>query len=87
LKKTFVNLCTSAFFHNKEKTIRPEHLNLDSMNSKEKEEVIFRMKKNLENLSELPLHNESFFSSIQKANPLQTQFNIWKRNLFVPLHD
>jgi len=57
------------------------------MNSKEKEEVIFRMKKNLENLSELPLHNESFFSSIQKANPLQTQFNIWKRNLFVPLHD
>jgi len=45
LKKTFINLCTSAFFHNKEKTIRKEHLNFDSMNSKEKEEIIFKMKK------------------------------------------
>jgi hypothetical protein len=45
LRKTFVNLCTSAFFQNKEKTIREEHLNLDSMNSKEKDEVIFKMKK------------------------------------------
>ena len=44
LKKTFVNLCTSAFFHNKEKTIREEHLNFDSMNSREKEDVIYRMK-------------------------------------------
>lgn len=33
LRKTFINLCTTAFFHNKEKTLRPEHLNLDSMNS------------------------------------------------------
>ena len=33
LRKTFVNLCTNAFFHNKEKTIRPEHLNMDSLNS------------------------------------------------------
>lgn len=45
LRKTFVNLCASAFFHNKEKTIREEHLNMDSMNSQEKEDVIFRMKK------------------------------------------
>ena len=36
LQKTFVNLCTSAFFHNKEKTVRSENLNLDSMNSDEK---------------------------------------------------
>ena len=45
LRKTFVNLCTSAFFHNKEKTIREEHLNLDSMETKEREEVVFRMRK------------------------------------------
>lgn len=55
LRKTFINLCTTAFFHNKEKTIRNEHLNLDSMNSTEKEEVIFKMKKQLETMSELPI--------------------------------
>ena len=87
LRKTFVNLCTTAFYHNKEKTIREEHLNLDSLASKEREEVLFKMKKQLETLSELPIQNESFFSAVGKANPLQTQFNIWKRNLFVPLHD
>ena len=40
LQKTFVNLCTTAFFHNKEKTIRDEHLNLDSLGTKEREEVV-----------------------------------------------
>ena len=45
LRRTFVNLCASAFFHNKEKTIRPENFNLDAMNSQEKEEIMFRMKK------------------------------------------
>ncbi len=45
LQKTFVNLCTTAFFHNKEKTIRDEHLNLDSLSTKEKDEVVFRMRK------------------------------------------
>ena len=57
------------------------------MESKEKDEVVFRMKKQLEKLSELPIQNESFFSAVGKTSPLQTQFNIWKRNLFVPLHD
>ena len=45
LRKTFINLCTNAFFHNKEKTIRQENLNLDSMTSSEKDQVMFRMKK------------------------------------------
>jgi hypothetical protein len=45
LQKTFVNLCTTAFFHNKEKTIRDEHLNLDSLSTKERDEVVFRMRK------------------------------------------
>ncbi len=38
-------------------------------------------------MSELAPQNESFFSAIGKQNALQTQFNIWKRNLFVPLND
>jgi hypothetical protein len=63
LKKTFVNLCTTAFFHNKEKTVRKENLDLDSMNTEEKELVMYNMKRELEELSELPNHNESFFSS------------------------
>lgn len=45
LRKTFVNLCTTAFYHNKEKTIRQEHLNLDSLSTKEREEIVFKMKK------------------------------------------
>lgn len=45
LRKTFINLCTTAFFHNKEKTLRPEHMNLDSMNSEERDAIVFKMKK------------------------------------------
>lgn len=48
LQKTFVNLCTVAFYHNKEKTIREENLNLDSLVGKEREEVVFKMKMQLE---------------------------------------
>jgi hypothetical protein len=42
------------------------------MNSKEKEELLFRMKKQLEILGEVPITNESFFTSIAKKSPLQT---------------
>lgn len=63
LKKTFVNLCTNAFFHNKEKTVRQENLDLDSMHTDEKELVMYNMKRELEEMSELPTQNESFLSS------------------------
>jgi hypothetical protein len=53
LQKTFVNLMTNAFFNNKEKSVTDENLDLDSMNSEEKEVVIYRMKKELEDMSEL----------------------------------
>ena len=79
LKRTFINLCTSAFFHNKEKTIREEHLNLDSMNSQEKEDVIFRMKKQLEEFNELPINKESFFSAVGKASPFRPSSTYGKR--------
>jgi len=64
LKRTFVNLCTNAFFHNKEKTVRRENMDLDSMNSEEKELVMYQMKRELEELSELPSQDESFFSKV-----------------------
>ena len=53
LRKTYINLCTNAFFHNKDKTIRIENLNYDSMNTKERKLVIYNMKRELEELSEL----------------------------------
>lgn len=86
LQRTFINMCSSAYFHNKDKTIRAENFNLDGMNSKEKEEVMFKMKRELEDLAELPLDNDSFYSAL-KASPLQTQFKLWKKNLFIPLTD
>lgn len=86
LIKTYVNLCTNAFYHNKEKTVRSENLNLDAMNSEEKELMIYQMKRELEEMSELPIQNESFFSKVN-FNPTAQQFSIWKRNLFVPLAD
>lgn len=67
LKKTFVNLCTNAFFHNKEKTVRQENLDLDSMNTEEKERVVYNMKRELEEMSELPTQNDSFFSQANNS--------------------
>lgn len=56
------------------------------MNTEEKELVMYNMKRELEELSELPNHNESMFSKAV-TSPTQTQFSIWKKNLFVPLAD
>lgn len=64
LQKTFVNLCTTAFFNNKEKSVDKRYLNLDSMNeSSEKDEVIFKMKRELEDMAELANDNANQFTS------------------------
>ena len=44
------------------------------------------MKRELEEMSELPSQDESLFSKLS-VSPTQAQFSIWKRNLFVPLSD
>jgi len=62
LQKTYVNLGTMAFFHNKEKTVRQENLNLDSMSSQERDRVIYDMKMELQKFSEQPNLDSSFFS-------------------------
>lgn len=87
LRKTFINMCTTAYIQNKDKTVREENLNLDGMNSQERDEVMFKMRRELEKFSELPDDNDSFFSSIKNASPLNAQFKIWKKNLFIPLTD
>lgn len=53
LRKTYINLCTNAFFQNKDKTIRKENLNYDSINTKERELIIYNMKREFEEMSEL----------------------------------
>ena len=61
-------------------------MNLDTMNSEERKEAMYKMKIELENLSQLPDDNESFFAQIS-SNPLQNKFKIWKKNLTIPLKD
>ncbi len=80
-------MCTTAYIQNKDKTVREENLNLDSMNSKERDEVMFKMKRELEKFSQLPDDDDSFFTAIKNASPLNTQFKIWRKNLFIPLTD
>jgi hypothetical protein len=87
LQKTFVNMSTTAYIQNKDKTVREENFNLDGMNSKERDEAMFKMKLELERLSELPDDNDSFFTVIKGGSPLASQFSIWKKNLFIPLTD
>ncbi len=44
LTQTFINLTSTALIQNKDKTVREENLNLDGMNSKEREEAMYKMK-------------------------------------------
>lgn len=69
LQKTFVNLCTNAFFNNKEKSVSSDYLNLDSMNSNEKEVVMYKMKRELEKMSELASEQSKLFTAF---SPTQT---------------
>ena len=53
LIKYFLIASFNAFFHNKDKTIRIENLNYDAMTTKEREKLIYNMKIELEEMSEL----------------------------------
>jgi len=87
LRLTFVNMATKAFFERKDKTVREENLNLDNMSSREREEVVYRMKRELEELSLTPDAKDSFFSQMASDTQLQSQFKLWKQNLSVPMTD
>ena len=64
LQKTFVNLCTNAFFNNKEKSVSYENLNIDNMNSDEKEVAMYKMKRELEEMTELASENSKYFTAV-----------------------
>lgn len=67
LKQTFANIIANGYFLNMDKTMRKEDLNLDSINTKEREELLFSLKQRLDTLGEIPLHNDSFFSKIKNT--------------------
>ena len=59
-------MATKAFFECKDKTVREENLNLDSISSQEREEIMFRMSRELEEISVTPDAKESFFSQMRE---------------------
>ena len=87
LRRTFVNMATTAYFEQKDKTVREENLNMDSLSSKEREQLMLRMNRQLEEISMTPDHDESFFTAITHDTQLQTNFKLWKKNLSIPLTD
>ena len=87
LKQTYINLTTKAHFENKDKTVRIENLNLDTMQSKEREEVVFRMKRELEQVGTLADSKDEYFIDLTNPNPIHTQFKLWRKNLMIPLTD
>ena len=80
-------MATRDFFEKKDKTMLEDNLNFDSMTSREREEVMYRMNRQLEEISRTPDADESFFSQLSQDSQLQTQFKIWKQNLSMPLTD
>lgn len=59
-------------------------LDLDTMNSQDKEAAVYKMRRELEQASKLASENPSFFTTY---NPTQAQYSIWRRNMYVPLAD
>jgi hypothetical protein len=80
-------MSTKALFDRKQQVVRADKINYDLMNSKEKEEVMFKMKRELDKYSELPLDSTQFFVPLKQGSPLATQFMLWKKNLMIPLTD
>lgn len=64
LQRTFINMTTTAMIQNKDKTVRADMLDVDNMNSKEREEAMVKMKIKLEKMAQTPDENDSFFVSI-----------------------
>lgn len=61
-------MAVSEFFSRSEKTVREENLNFDSMTSREREDMIYKMNTELDQISMTPDANESFFSQIGKES-------------------
>ena len=80
-------MATKAFFERQDKTVLVENLNFDNMTSREREEVMYRMNRQLEEISKTPDGDDSFFTQLTSDNQLQTQFRLWKQNMTIPLTD
>lgn len=61
-------MAVSEFYSRTEKTVREENLNFDSMSSREREEMMYRMNTELELISQTPDANENFFTQIGRES-------------------
>lgn len=57
------------------------------MQSKEREEVVYKMKRELEEVATLADSKDEYFIDLSNPNPVHTQFKLWRTNLMVPLTD
>ena len=89
LKKTFSNMIAhNQLYGHNQKSVRKEHLDFDTLEGEVKKEMIFRIKQKLDEYSELPTDNEEYFVEPSgKKSLLTSQFDIWRRNMFMPLSE
>jgi hypothetical protein len=81
LKKTFANMVAQdQLYSNKEKSVRRDTLNFDTLEGEEKKEMVFRLKQKLDELGELPTDREEFYSKEnRKYSAIATQFEAWRK--------
>jgi hypothetical protein len=72
--------------------VRQDVLNLDRLDSNEREESLYKIKLKLEQMSELPEEHNSetatfFGKKLSSSNSIKSSFNVWKKSLLLPLHE
>ena len=79
LKKTFINLVTKNHFEKQDKTVREEDINFDFYNAKEKDEMMFRLKRQIDDYRKMP--HETLKDAYNSAS-VSAQYNVWKNQMF-----
>lgn len=89
LKKTFINMVAhDKLYTGHEKSVRKENLDFDALDREAKKEMIFRLKQKLDEYGELPTDKQEFFvDKNRKQSALMAQFDLWRRNLILPLSE
>lgn len=85
LKKTYANLLLQREIKEHRKTVRKEHLNWDVLTSNEKQELKHKIYMQLNLLGEVADDREDFFDQ-KEVIWMQSRYESWKKNMFVPLH-
>ena len=89
LKKTFINLVAhDKLYSGQEKSVTKDAINFDILEGEAKKEMVFRLKQKLDEYGNLPTDNPEFFKQDGvRSSALQAQFDMWKKNTFLPLSE